>query len=46
MEHTTLKTRLENKIQDLQSTQQEIIQTSLSPSHSDYLAFADNKRLP
>lgn len=42
MEHTALKTRLENKLQDLQSTQQEIIQTSLSPSHSDYLAFADN----
>ena len=45
MEHTALKTRLENKIQDLQSTQQEIIQTSLSPSHSDYLAFAAYKRL-
>ena len=42
MEHTALKTRLENKIQDLQSTQPEIIQTSLSPAHSDYLAFADN----
>lgn len=42
MEHTALKNRLEHKVQDLQNSQQEIIQTSLSPTHSDYLAFADN----
>ena len=42
MEHTALKNRLEHKVQDLQNSHQEIIQTSLSPTHSDYLAFADN----